>query len=161
MGSRLAIGLTVVATIWVLLIVAAPVALARGRTPIVTLAAYQIGSLICHQKPERSFHLAGMQMPVCARCFGLYVAGAAGLLFAWISRLRVPSLALSLSKGSVTKILMATAAVPIVLTVALEMIGLITTTNIVRMSTGLPLGFAAGVLIVASLTPANSAMISS
>ena len=40
------------------------------------LGVYAIGSLICHQLPERSFHLWGAQLPVCARCTGIY-AGAA------------------------------------------------------------------------------------
>lgn len=26
----------------------------------------------CHQKPERSFFIAGYQMPVCARCTGVF-----------------------------------------------------------------------------------------
>ena len=46
--------------------------LARGRRWWRARCVYQLGSLICHQRPERSFHLAGVQMPVCARCFGLY-----------------------------------------------------------------------------------------
>jgi uncharacterized membrane protein len=37
---------------------------------------YAVGGLICHQQPARSFHLAGVQLPVCARCTGIY-AGAA------------------------------------------------------------------------------------
>jgi uncharacterized membrane protein len=45
-----------------------------GRT--LAWLAYAIGSLVCHQRPDRSFHLAGMQLPVCARCTGIY-AGAA------------------------------------------------------------------------------------
>jgi hypothetical protein len=36
---------------------------------------YAAGSMICHQRPERSFHLFGVQMAVCARCVGAY-AGA-------------------------------------------------------------------------------------
>ena len=40
------------------------------------LFVYAIGSYLCHQRPERSFHLLGVQLPVCARCTGLY-AGAA------------------------------------------------------------------------------------
>ena len=39
---------------------------------------YAAGSFICHQIPERSFHLDGIQLPVCARCFGLYGGGALG-----------------------------------------------------------------------------------
>ncbi|MEO7133716.1 MAG: DUF2085 domain-containing protein, partial [Vicinamibacterales bacterium] len=42
------------------------------------------GSVICHQLPERSFFWAGQQLPVCARCTGLYVSGAFGLI-AWIA----------------------------------------------------------------------------
>jgi hypothetical protein len=73
-------------------------------------------------------------------------------LVAWISRRRIP--------GSSIKVVMAAAATPIAVTVALEMIGAITTTNLVRMSTGLPLGFAAGLVIVGALTTeSNSAMI--
>src|SRR5262245_11882327 len=41
-----------------------------------SLLVYGIGSGICHQLPERSFYLWGRQLPVCARCAGIY-AGAA------------------------------------------------------------------------------------
>ena len=37
---------------------------------------YAAGSVVCHQRPERSFQLLGLQLPVCARCLGIY-AGAA------------------------------------------------------------------------------------
>ena len=40
------------------------------------------GSLVCHQRPERSFHRDGAQFPVCARCLGLYAGGWLGVL-AW------------------------------------------------------------------------------
>jgi uncharacterized membrane protein len=45
------------------------------------LAIYAAGSLICHQRAERSFHLFGVQMPVCARCAGLYVGAAVAAAF--------------------------------------------------------------------------------
>src|SRR5215510_6838555 len=38
---------------------------------------YPIGALICHQRPERSFFIHGLQLPVCARCTGLYIGAAA------------------------------------------------------------------------------------
>lgn len=44
---------------------------------------FAAGSVICHQLPERSFFLDGRQLPVCARCTGLYLSGAAGLA-AWL-----------------------------------------------------------------------------
>ena len=31
-------------------------------------------NLICHRKPERSFHIKGYQFPVCARCTGFYIS---------------------------------------------------------------------------------------
>ena len=39
-------------------------------------AVYLVGGLLCHQRPERSFFLWGSQMPVCARCTGIYVGAA-------------------------------------------------------------------------------------
>ena len=67
---NLAVAVTCASLAWVTMIVTAPVALSRARVPVFTLSAYQAGSLVCHQRPERSFHLAGVQLPVCARCFG-------------------------------------------------------------------------------------------
>ena len=45
-----------------------------------------IGYSICHQIPERSLHLAGCQLPLCARCTGTYLGVAVG--FATIALLR-------------------------------------------------------------------------
>jgi len=43
-------------------------------------AIYAVGSFICHQKPERSFHLWMTALPVCARCTGIYLgAGLAAV----------------------------------------------------------------------------------
>src|SRR5438552_12223990 len=43
---------------------------------VVAVAVYGAGSIICHQLPGRTFHVGSAQMPVCARCTGIY-AGAA------------------------------------------------------------------------------------
>lgn len=37
---------------------------------------YAAGAVVCHQKAERSFHLSGVPLPVCARCTGIYLAAA-------------------------------------------------------------------------------------
>ena len=141
---NVAAGVTCAAVAWVTLVLTAPVALSRGRLPVFTLAVYQAGALVCHQRPERSFHLAGVQLPVCARCFGLYLSGAAGLTFASRNRRALSARA--------ARMLLALAALPIATTVALEWLGTIQTSNVQRMLTGLPLGFAAGVVIVRSLS---------
>ena len=72
------IGLAVV-SIWVLLIVAAPVAKANGFTSF-SSPLYHFFSSICHQLPERSFHVAGEQFGVCSRCFGVYFGLVAGFV---------------------------------------------------------------------------------
>jgi uncharacterized membrane protein len=41
---------------------------------------YLLGGRICHQIAERSWHLYGLQLPVCARCLGIYIGTAALLL---------------------------------------------------------------------------------
>jgi uncharacterized membrane protein len=53
------------------------------------VAVYHMGAFVCHQLPARSFQLWGTQMPVCARCTGIY-AGAA--LAAPLSAVVAPSI---------------------------------------------------------------------
>jgi uncharacterized membrane protein len=55
----------------VALIFAAPIAQASGH-PTLASAIYSAFSFVCHQIPERSFHLAGHKFGVCSRCTGLY-----------------------------------------------------------------------------------------
>ena len=43
-------------------------------------AVYVAGAVVCHQKAERSFSLAGQPLPVCARCTGIYVGAALTVL---------------------------------------------------------------------------------
>lgn len=56
--------------------------LAAGRAPRVAALIYACGSLVCHQRPERSLATCGRQWPVCGRCAGLYLGGAAGVVLA-------------------------------------------------------------------------------
>ena len=56
---------------------------------VLALAAYQIGSLICHQRPERSFHLGLAPLPVCARCAGIYAGAAMAALIAVLAGIAV------------------------------------------------------------------------
>jgi hypothetical protein len=60
-------------------------------TPVYLLSfgTYLVGSLLCHQRPERSFFLWGSQMPVCARCLGIYAGAAlAAILLPFVARLK-------------------------------------------------------------------------
>ncbi len=42
-----------------------------------------VGYAICHRIPERSFHLAGRQLPLCARCTGTYLGALIGFTTMW------------------------------------------------------------------------------
>src|SRR5712671_1130221 len=61
------------------LIVVAPISQAYGH-PAVAASIYKAFSFVCHQIPERSFHLAGHQFGVCSRCTGLYAGFAVAAL---------------------------------------------------------------------------------
>ena len=82
--------LTAATLVWLVLVVAVPAALAReggGRAvTLVSAGTYLMGGVVCHQRPERSFHPGGVQMPVCARCFGLYLGAGLGVLAAGVRR---------------------------------------------------------------------------
>lgn len=52
--------------VWCLSLLIAPVA---GLAPV-----YDLFSMICHQQPDRSWHLFSEPMPVCIRCASIYFA---------------------------------------------------------------------------------------
>jgi len=141
-----AAGLTLGALAWSVILLRAPYGLTSGNPRLVAAAAsvYSAAGLICHQRSERSFHLAGVQQPVCARCAGLYLSGAAGTLAAWLAwrRPRVPRH---------TRMLLGLAALPTVLSVTIEFAGLAHPSNTVRAVCALPLGVVAGWVFVRSL----------
>jgi uncharacterized membrane protein len=63
-----------VVAVWLGAIIAAPL-LASSN---VSAAIYTFFSYICHQITDRSLHVAGHQLAVCSRCFGVYVGLLAG-----------------------------------------------------------------------------------
>jgi uncharacterized membrane protein len=83
------------AVAWALLLPLVPFMASRPQaTPLATgllIAAYAIGGAICHQLPERSFHLWTAQLPVCARCAGIYVGAAIAALLATAPLQRRPA----------------------------------------------------------------------
>ena len=48
--------------------------------PVAAFALKRGFAVICHQRPERSLWIFGAPVAVCARCLGIYVGAAAGLL---------------------------------------------------------------------------------
>jgi uncharacterized membrane protein len=108
-------------------------------------AVYLAGHGICHQRPERSFVLAGQPMPVCARCTGLYAGGAFGLL---VWGLRRRAAAPDRTRAALVRAL-AIAAVPTAASVIAAWAGA-ETPNLPRAVTALPLGAAVGAALAAA-----------
>jgi uncharacterized membrane protein len=106
---------------------------------------YVVGSLVCHQIPERSFHLSGIQLPVCARCTGLYVGGAVGLAL-WLSRSH-RALSFRAARGAIL-----VTAVPTLVTLATAALGWWDPANVLRAAFAAPVGVAAGAVVAAGLT---------
>src|SRR3982074_1484948 len=69
---------------WMLPLVVVPFLVSRPHASALgtalVVAVYSIGGLICHQLSERSYRLWGAQMPVCARCAGIYIGAATAAL---------------------------------------------------------------------------------
>ncbi|OGI21077.1 MAG: hypothetical protein A2287_01645 [Candidatus Melainabacteria bacterium RIFOXYA12_FULL_32_12] len=60
--------------IWLLILFIGPYLYTLGNGfEFVREVYYQVFHIICHQKPERSYLIWGYQMPVCVRCFGIYL----------------------------------------------------------------------------------------
>jgi len=139
MERRVALFLTCAAILWVAAIFFAPVAhahhLGAGLPGTIRIA----GALVCHQRIERSFKIAGDPMPVCARCTALYVSGALGALAAWLTIPRMP-------RRTRTAIL--AAAAPTIVTVVVEWAGLMQPGNVIRAVAAVPIGAACGWIFV-------------
>lgn len=117
-----------------------------------TAPVYLFGRVICHQRPERSFALWNTQMPVCARCAGVY-AGA--FLAALLLNAGIPRRPLS---SNAARRVLGVAALPTVITLAYEWTTRSMPSNEWRAAAGVPLGLAitmsVGMLLLAPSTSA-------
>ncbi|HEX7798060.1 MAG TPA: DUF2085 domain-containing protein [Vicinamibacterales bacterium] len=114
-------------------------------------AVYETGSLVCHQLSNRSFHVWGAQMPVCARCTGLYVGAAAA---AALTATRIDR-AVQRQVWDRARELLLIGATPTALTLAYEWLSGVTPGNWIRAAAGFPLG-AIVMLIVVAATASES-----
>jgi uncharacterized membrane protein len=145
------LAIAIVTVAWVTAVFAAPLAActtASGASALV----YAVGSLICHQRPERSFHLAGSQLPVCARCVGLYAGAAVGAI-AWVvaaglGRQASPRSA-RLRQLRTVRTLIVIAALPTAVSASTALAGWWDPGNALRAALALPLGLAIGACVSA------------
>jgi uncharacterized membrane protein len=115
------------AAAFVLMILAAPWLATHGH-PIAAYAIYAGFKPACHQIPERSFHIFGAPLAVCARCTGIYAGAVLGLA-------AVPLLR-GLGRPAPRRVWFALAAVPVTVDFALGWLGVIHNTALSRSLTG-------------------------
>jgi len=135
-------GLAVV-LVWVLLIVAAPVAKANGFLSFST-PLYHFFSYICHQISERSFHVEGEPFGVCSRCFGVYFGLVAGFAIypLWRNVAEIEPL---------PRFWLFLSMIPIGVDWSLTIFGIWENTHLSRFVTGLILGVACATYIVPAI----------
>jgi uncharacterized membrane protein len=125
------------------LIIGAPLAQAQNH-PDFAAAIYKAFSFLCHQIPERSFHLAGHQFAVCSRCTGLYAGfTAAALVYPLMRSLK--------STETPPRIWLILSAVPLAVDFALTYFSIWQNNHLSRFSTGALLGAVAVFFIIPGL----------
>jgi uncharacterized membrane protein len=124
---------------WVLLILLPAIAKANGFTSVST-PLYSFFSLMCHQMPDRSFHIEGEKFGVCSRCFGVYFGILLGFLVYPLWR-RIES------TDSISRIWLFLSLVPIGIDWSLGVFGIWENTFTSRFLTGLLLGGACATFI--------------
>ena len=134
------IGTLAVAAVWVALILLPPLAMAAGNSSL-SAGFYDAFSFICHQMPDRSFHLLGHKLGVCSRCFGVYFGLLAG--FAIYPIIRPVDII-----EPFPRFWLFAAMVPIGIDWSLTIFGIWENTFVTRFVTGLILGIACAVYIV-------------
>ena len=132
------------AILWFAAILIAPFAIDSTHAATATGAAcvYATGSFVCHQRPERSFSLGGRQMPVCARCAGLYAAAAAFAFGFGFGATSAPFGATASMSASRNRWIAFVAALPTIVTWLIEHLGFVHLSNPTRFVAALPLGAA-------------------
>lgn len=113
---------------------------ARGEFAF-AFSMYALGTVLCHQRPERSFQIWGVQLPVCARCTGIYLGAALSSAFA-ARRLA------DLKSARRPKIIVLAAGLPIALTLVFEWTTGAAPSNWIRALSGIPAGAAVAWLVL-------------
>jgi uncharacterized membrane protein len=112
---------------------------------------FAIGSVLCHQRPDRSFFWDGHQFPVCARCTGIYLSTALGLT-AWVLiKMRVGWRRRPIDPRF-ARMCLIVAALPTAISLTTGALEIWDGSNITRAMLALPLGVVAGVVVAAVAT---------
>lgn len=103
-----------------------------------------IGSLVCHQNPQRTLFIAGIPLPLCARDTGIYLGIFIVLVYCLVrGRMKadaVPSTRIS--------IVLALLMVPMMVDAVTSYISIRKTDNITRLVTGIFFGMSLAILLI-------------
>lgn len=124
----------------VLLIVVLPIAKANGFIAI-SSPLYYFFSFICHQIPDRSFHVAGEPFAVCSRCFGVYFGMLLGFAIYPLWR-NIDEI------EPVSKFWLFLSLIPMTIDWSLTFLGIWENTHLSRFTTGMIVGVACSTFIV-------------
>ena len=141
-------------TIWLLLVLVAPLSLPRGSVqdlygsvgnldsgdqldsmnPLARVV-YTIGDMYCHQIPDRSLVLNDNQMPFCSRDLGIFIGLVAGMLLAVLMNIRISVLVFLLT------------LIPMGIDGSLQLLTDYESSNLLRLITGLIAGVGVSLLM--------------
>ena len=155
--SKSIIAFFLIATLWVSLLFLAPLALPSNsiqdlsggslmtdnedlinEMPQPWNGIYLIGDVFCHQIAERSFSLNGNQLPFCARCMGIWLGLAVGLVITIVLKFPLDMKFLAL---------LVLGLIPLAIDGTGQFVGLWESTNTLRMITGLITGIITGIAL--------------
>lgn len=125
------------------LLFAAPLAASAGHDGAAA-TIYRALHVVCHQLPERSFHVAGHPLAVCARCSGIYFGFAAAAL-------AYPLVRPLASADSPARAWLLLSALPLAVDFALGFLGIWENTHSSRAATGALLGAATVFYVIPGL----------
>ena len=176
-AGRLRAAFIAAAAAWAVLLVAVPFLASRAHaSPLASaliVSVYALGSVVCHQLPERSYHVWTAQMPVCARCAGIYFGAVAGALVGPLRAAEaVRHIGTNLAQGLPASLrggedrrsaerggglpagrvraALALAVTPTVLTLVYEWTTGVMPAHAIRAAAGAPIGFVVAWLVVAA-----------
>ncbi|HEY0144160.1 MAG TPA: DUF2085 domain-containing protein [Thermoanaerobaculia bacterium] len=123
-------------------------AMANGASPKIRW----LFRIFCHGMAERSLLLFDVAMPICARCTGIYI----GLLAGFVAFLAVPWVT-----ERFMRVVAFAAVTPLAIDGLTQLARLRTSTNPLRMTTGLIAGLAFGLWILSAVQRGRDSSLSS
>ncbi len=147
------------AVLWAAALPLAPLGLGSSTASSIERVAsslvYLAGAVVCHQRPERSFDLAGHAWPVCARCSGIYLgAAAAVLLFLALERAgpHHSTVRDGTLRAAAARLAVGLAMLPAALSLVWEWTTGLTPPDLVRAATGVAIGAVVAWVVMRALS---------